>query len=148
MRRVLQRGFTTFAKKILRVDICIRARATGRRAVVVSAPISTYGVEAPAARAHDTCFRRYVGVVLVRRLESVWIDSFPVLPVPILGDALHGGDTTRPRVLACADVPEGRLFLHSSSISFWVCCIFDLPAKETDGLPRDIGARVFASAFV
>jgi hypothetical protein len=25
---------------------------------------------------------------------------------------------------------------------------FDLPAKEADSLPRDIGVRVFASAFV
>jgi len=33
--------------------------------------------------------------------------------VPILGDALYGGAS------ACAGVPEGRLFLHSSSISFW-----------------------------
>jgi 23S rRNA-/tRNA-specific pseudouridylate synthase len=36
--------------------------ATGRRAVVAGAPISTYGIEAPAARAHGTCFGRYVGV--------------------------------------------------------------------------------------
>ncbi|KAI0000362.1 pseudouridine synthase [Russula vinacea] len=35
------------------------------------------------------------------------------LGVPILGDALYGGAT------ACAGIPEGRLFLHSSSISFW-----------------------------
>ncbi|KAF8482798.1 pseudouridine synthase [Russula ochroleuca] len=35
------------------------------------------------------------------------------LGVPILGDALYGG------VTAYAGVPEGRLFLHSSSISFW-----------------------------
>lgn len=37
-------------------------RATGRRAVVAGAPISTYGIEAPAARAHGTCFGRCVGV--------------------------------------------------------------------------------------
>ena len=50
----------------------------------------------------------------VRPLEAVWIAPCLVLAVPILGDALYGGAT------ACAGVPEGRLFLHASSISFWV----------------------------
>ena len=88
-------------------------RATGRRAVVAGAPISTYGIEAPAARAHGTGFGRCVGVGF-DLLEAVWIAPSLVLAVPILGDDLYGGAT------ACAGVPEGRLFLHSSSISFWV----------------------------
>ena len=37
-------------------------RAAGHRAVVASAPVSTYGVEAPAVCAHGTCFERYVGI--------------------------------------------------------------------------------------
>ncbi|KAF8502375.1 pseudouridine synthase [Russula emetica] len=42
------------------------------------------------------------------------------LKVPILGDALYGGaTTTSQRSSAYAGIPEGRLFLHSSSISFW-----------------------------
>ncbi|KAI9507430.1 pseudouridine synthase [Russula earlei] len=42
-----------------------------------------------------------------------------VLGVPVFGDALYGGATTSPHDLALTSVPEGRLFLHSSSISFW-----------------------------
>lgn len=53
-------------------------------------------------------------VLAVQPLETVWITPCLVLVVPILGDALYGGAT------ACAGIPEGRLFLHSSSISFWV----------------------------
>jgi hypothetical protein len=37
------------------------ARTAGYRAIVASTPISTYGVEAPAARAHGARFERYVG---------------------------------------------------------------------------------------
>lgn len=44
--------------------------------------------------------------------------------VPILGDALYESSTTSPLVSPRAGVPEGRLFLHSSSISFWVRVIF------------------------
>jgi hypothetical protein len=47
-------------------------RATGRRAVVSGAPVSTYGIETPAARAHGACFGRYVGC-WVRPLEAEWI---------------------------------------------------------------------------
>jgi len=42
-----------------------------------------------------------------------------VLGAQILGDALYGSATTSPPVSARASIPEGRLFLHSSSISFW-----------------------------
>ncbi|KAH9985998.1 pseudouridine synthase [Russula compacta] len=41
------------------------------------------------------------------------------LGVPILGDALYRSPTTGPPVFALTGVPEGRLFLHSSSISIW-----------------------------
>jgi len=43
------------------------------------------------------------------------------LKVPILGDALYGGGatTTSLHFSAYTGIPEGRLFLHSSSISFW-----------------------------
>ena len=36
------------------------ARVAGYRAGVASTPVSTYGVEAPAARAHGARFERYV----------------------------------------------------------------------------------------
>lgn len=77
------------------------------------------------------------------------------LVVPILGDDLYGGaTTTRLHFSAYAGIiPEGRLFLHSSSISFWVRVFFKLPftstlQPEADYLPRGIGEMVFASAFV
>lgn len=39
------------------------------------------------------------------------------LKVPILGDALYGGATSTSRHFS--GIPDDRLFLHSSSISFW-----------------------------
>ncbi|KAH9961593.1 pseudouridine synthase [Russula dissimulans] len=42
-----------------------------------------------------------------------------VLGVPILGDPLYESTTSSPQVLERTGVPEGRLFLHASSISFW-----------------------------
>ena len=42
------------------------ARAAGYRAIVASAPVSTYGVEAPAARAHGARLERYVGLLVVQ----------------------------------------------------------------------------------
>jgi len=42
------------------------------------------------------------------------------LKVPILGDALYGGATTTSlHFSAYAGIPYDRIFLHSSSISFW-----------------------------
>jgi len=41
------------------------------------------------------------------------------LGAPILGDPLYGSAMSSPQVLARTTVPEGRLFLHASSISFW-----------------------------
>lgn len=98
------------------------ARVAGYRAGVASTPVSTYGVEAPAARAHGAHFERYV--LAWRLLSATSTDSFTA--VPILGDALYGGATTpSPSTHFStydAGIPEGRLFLHSSSISFWVRC--------------------------
>ena len=74
--------------------------------------------------------------------------------VPILGDALYGGGatTTSLHSSAYAGIPEGRLFLHSSSISFWARAFFYLSPSiiepEADSLHRDIDERAFASAFV
>jgi hypothetical protein len=95
--------------------LIICARAAGCRAVVASTPVSTYGVEAPAARAHGARFERYV-------LAFVWFQPLEnCIAVPILGDALYrGATTTSPHFSSHASIPEGRLFLHSSSISFWV----------------------------
>ncbi|KAI0288528.1 pseudouridine synthase [Russula brevipes] len=40
--------------------------------------------------------------------------------MPVLGDALYGSAATRPPMSTTRTaIPEGRLFLHSSSISFW-----------------------------
>lgn len=39
-------------------------RAAGCCAFIASMPISTYGVEAPTARAHGARFKRYVGVLI------------------------------------------------------------------------------------
>ncbi|KAI0250361.1 pseudouridine synthase [Lactifluus subvellereus] len=41
------------------------------------------------------------------------------LKVPILGDTLYDNARSAQRILGSTDVPENRLFLHSSSISFW-----------------------------
>ncbi|KAH9052245.1 pseudouridine synthase [Lactarius vividus] len=41
------------------------------------------------------------------------------LQVPILGDTLYGNVTSAQQILASLRIPESRLFLHSSSISFW-----------------------------
>ncbi|KAH9171998.1 pseudouridine synthase [Lactarius sanguifluus] len=41
------------------------------------------------------------------------------LQVPILGDTLYGNATSAQQILTSSRVPESRLFLHSSSISFW-----------------------------
>ncbi|KAI9449791.1 pseudouridine synthase, partial [Lactarius psammicola] len=41
------------------------------------------------------------------------------LQVPILGDTLYGNATLTQQSLASSRVSENRLFLHSSSISFW-----------------------------
>ncbi|KAI0301002.1 pseudouridine synthase [Multifurca ochricompacta] len=41
------------------------------------------------------------------------------LRVPILGDTLYDSPMTAQQNLASTSVPENRLFLHSSSISFW-----------------------------
>lgn len=41
------------------------------------------------------------------------------LQVPILGDTLYGNATSAQQILASSRVPQSRLFLHSSSISFW-----------------------------
>ena len=55
-------------------------RAVGYRAVVASTPASTYGVEAPAARAHGSRFERYVGV---------WFNLYGLVPclVPCSADS-------------------------------------------------------------
>lgn len=78
----------------------------------------------------------------------------------ILGDALYGSATTSPSPLvsARASIPEGRLFLHSSSISFWVrafCFLSSLfpflffqPRRLIISTSRDIGAKGFANVFV
>jgi 23S rRNA-/tRNA-specific pseudouridylate synthase len=68
-----------------------------------------------------------LGVWWFEPLETVWI--IPVtrsFAVPILGDALYGGaaTTTSLHFSTYAGIPEGRLFLHSSSISFWVRAFF------------------------
>ena len=101
-------------------------RAAGYCAVVASTPVSTYGVKAPAARTHGARFERYVGVS-VQPLETVRISPVPrPLLVPILGDALYGGALTASLHFStyAGFIPENRLFLHSSSISFWVRVIF------------------------
>ncbi|KAI9437724.1 pseudouridine synthase [Lactarius indigo] len=41
------------------------------------------------------------------------------LQAPILGDTLYGNATSAQQILAPLRIPESRLFLHSSSISFW-----------------------------
>ncbi|KAH8996564.1 pseudouridine synthase [Lactarius hatsudake] len=41
------------------------------------------------------------------------------LQVPILGDTLYGNAPSAQQILASSRVPQSRLFLHSSSISFW-----------------------------
>jgi hypothetical protein len=95
----------------------------GYRVIVASTAVSTYGVEAPAARAHGARFERYVLGALVQPLETVQIIPVPrSLLVPILGDALYGGATTTSLHFStyAGIIPEDRLFLHSSSISFWV----------------------------
>jgi len=47
--------------------------------------------------------------------------SLCLLTARILGDALYGSATTSPlAVSARTSIPADRLFLHSSSISFWV----------------------------
>ena len=53
------------------------------------------------------------------------------LAVPILGDALYGGATTTSQHFpAYAGIPDGRLFLHSSSISFWVSAFLLRPSSQ------------------
>jgi hypothetical protein len=58
---------SSLKKKIYSIYLCVAicqffgARAAGYRAVVASTPVSTYGVEAPAARTHGARFERYVG---------------------------------------------------------------------------------------
>jgi len=94
---------------------------TGRRVVVAGAPTSAYGGEAPAAGAHGTRSGGYVRVLsTLSNLHSV-----PFV-APILGDPLYGSAASSPQVLARTTIPEGRLFLHASSISFWVRILFFL----------------------
>src|SRR6266403_1255251 len=70
------------------------------------------------------------------------------LTVPILGDALYGGATTNSaHVSAYANVPEGRLFLHSSSISFWVRTHFFRSSSQRLIVRPEVSARGSSQAF-
>jgi hypothetical protein len=99
--------------------ICGFGFLPGRRTVVAGASASAYGVEAPVARAHGPRSWGYVRSSFERPRKTK-LDMPGPFAAPILGDALYGSATTNSPVSARTCVPEGRLFLHSSSISFWV----------------------------
>lgn len=137
-RRVLKGGSPPSLKFVL---------ATGHRAVVSGAPVSTYGIETPAARAHGACFGRYVGC-WVRPLETVWIAPCAL------------SFQCRFLVTPCTEVQRQAQAFRKADFSYTLLqspfgCVpfvsapfFRSSSQEADSPPRDIGARVIASVSV
>jgi hypothetical protein len=84
--------------------------------------------------------------VVDRFLTSFYVFLF-YFAAHILGDALYGSAATSPLVSARTSIPEDRLFLHSSSISFWVRVFgfyspfFFAEGAERTVLPSEVSPR-------
>ncbi|KAF8265249.1 pseudouridine synthase [Lactarius quietus] len=78
--------------------------------------LTTWEVLAFSDKAPLSLVRLYPRTGLKHQLRVHMAHS---LKVPILGDTLYGKAPVTKPILASLSVPENRLFLHSSSISFW-----------------------------
>lgn len=78
--------------------------------------LTTWEVLAFSDKAPLSLVRLYPHTGLKHQLR---VHMARTLNVPILGDTLYGNVTPAQQILASLGVPESRLFLHSSSISFW-----------------------------
>lgn len=134
----------------LQFSFFVRALA-GYRAVVASTPVSTYGVEAPAARAHGARFERYVGRLVVQTSCPVTRSlqyRFLAMPCMEAPPQLQAHISRHTQAFRKAD------FFYTLPQSPFGCVHFSsnpfpsILQPEADSLPRGIGERVFASAFV